>query len=137
LAQSGNVKRFSVSLPPSLVEEFDVAWQGMQYGNRSKAVHDAIRGFITDVQWKQTSGDAVGVVLALLYLDKPGLVEEVSSLKHEFRKVISSIQQVYVDENKGLEIIGVKGDVGEIRALKQGLMAMKGVKQATSSIIAP
>ena len=137
MAQSGNVKRFSVSLPPSLVEEFDVAWQGMQYGNRSKAVHDAIRGFITDVQWKQTSGDAVGVVLALLYLDKPGLVEEVSSLKHEFRKVISSIQQVYVDENKGLEIIGVKGDVGEIRALKQGLMAMKGVKQATSSIIAP
>ena len=137
MAQSGNVKRFSVSLPPSLVEEFDVAWQGMQYGNRSKAVHDAIRGFITDVQWKQTSGDAVGVVLALLYLDKPGLVEEVSSLKHEFRKVISSIQQVYVDENKGLEIIGVKGVVGELRALKQGLMAMKGVKQATSSIIAP
>jgi len=136
--QSGNVKRFSVSLPPSLVEEFDVAWQGMQYGSRSKAVHDAIRGFITEVQWsKQASGEMVGVILALLYLDRPGLVEEVSSLKHKFRKVISSIQQVYVDENKSLEIIGVKGGVEEIKELKQGLMAMKGVKQVTSSIIAP
>ena len=137
MVQSGNVKRFSVSLPPSLVDEFDLAWQGMQYGNRSKAVHDAIRGFITEVQWKQTSGDAVGVVLALLYLDRPGLVEGVSSLKHKFRGIIYSIQQVYVDENKSLEIIGVKGDVGEIKELKQGLMAMKGVKQVTSSIIAP
>ena len=137
MVQSGNVKRFSVSLPPSLVDEFDLAWQGMQYGNRSKAVHDAIRAFITEVQWKQTSGDAVGVLLALLYLDRPSLVEEVSSLKHKFRKIIYSIQQVYVDENKSLEIIGVKGNVGEIKELKQGLMAMKGVKQVTSSIIAP
>ena len=137
MLQSGNVKRFSVSLPPSLVEEFDETWRGMEYENRSKAVHDAIRGFITEVQWKQMSGDTVGVVLALLYLDRPGLVEEVSSLKHKFRKIIYSIQQVYVDENKSLEIIGVKGDVGEIKELKQGLMAMKGVKQVTSSIIAP
>ena len=135
--QSGNVKRFSVSLPPSLVEEFDETWRGMQYENRSKAVHDAIRGFITEVQWsKQASGEMVGVVLALVYHDKQGLVEEVTSLLHEFKGIIASMQRLYVEENKMLEIIGVKGDEGEIKRLMQGLMALKGVKQAASSIIA-
>ena len=138
MVQSGNVKRFSVSLPPSLVDEFDEAWQGMQYGNRSKAVHDAIRGFITETQWStQASGEMMGVVLALIYLDRPGLAEEVMIFTHGFRGIIFSIHQVFVGENKVLEVIGVKGDVGEIVQLMQGLMAKKGVKQVTSSIIAP
>ena len=137
MLQRGNVKRFSVSLPPSLVEEFDETWRGMEYENRSKAVHDAIRGFISGAQWsKQASGEMVGVVLALVYLDRQGLVEDITSLLHGFKGVIVSMQRLYVEENKMLEIIGVKGDVGEIKGLVQGLMALKGVKQAASSIMA-
>lgn len=136
MLQSGNVKRFSVSLPPSLVEEFDETWRGMEYENRSKAVHDAIRGFITEAQWlKQASGEMVGVVLALVYLDRQGLVEDATSLLRGFKGIITSMQRFYVEENKMLEIIGVKGEVGEIKQLVQGFMALKGVKQATSSII--
>ena len=132
-----SVKRFSVSLPPSLVGEFDETWRGMEYENRSKAVHDAIRGFISEAQWlKEASGEMVGVVLALVYLDKQGLVEDATSLLRGFRGVITSMQRFYVEENKMLEVIGVKGEVGEIKRLVQGLMALKGVKQATSSMIA-
>jgi len=109
----------------------------MQYENRSKAVHDAIRGFITEAQWlTQASGEMVGVVLALVYLDKQGLVEDATSLLSGFKGIITSMQRFYVEENKMLEVIGVKGEVGEIKRLVQGLMALKGVKQATSSIIA-
>ena len=63
-------------------------------------------------------------------------MEDIKSLLHRFKGVIVSMQRLYVEENKMLEIIGVKGDVGEIKGLVQGLMALKGVKQAASSIIA-
>jgi len=138
LAQRRKVRRFSISLPPSLVEEFDETWRNMRYANRSKAVHDAVRGFITEVQWmKRESGSVVGVVLVLHYLDRPGVMEEVAAVQHRFRGIISSIQQHYVEENKMLEIIGVKGAAGEIKRLTQELMAKKGVKQVKASIISP
>jgi len=138
LPQLGSVRRFSVSLPPTLVEEFDETWQSMRYDNRSKAVHDAVRSFITEVQWmKRESGILVGVILVLQYLDKPNLVEEITMVQHTFKEVITSIHQIFVEENKMLGIVGVKGDVGEIKRLTQELMAKKGVKQVRASIIAP
>jgi len=137
LPQRGRVKRLSVSLPPTLVEEFDGVWRSMRYENRSKAVHDAVRGFITEVSWMKESGVGVGAVLALRYLDRPGLVEEVATVQHRFREIITSIQQLYVEDNKVLEIIAVKGAVGEIKILTQELMARKGVKQVKASIMAP
>lgn len=137
MPQRGSVKRFSVSLPPTLVEEFDETWRSMRYDNRSKAVHDAVRGFITDVRWmKRESGFVVGVVLVLHYLDRPGLVEGIAAIQHRFRGIIASIQQLYVEENKMLEILAVEGDVGDIKLLTQALMARKGVKQVKASIMA-
>jgi CopG family nickel-responsive transcriptional regulator len=138
LLQHKNVRRFSISLPPSLVEEFDATWRRMKYENRSKAVHDAVRGFITEAQWmNRESGMMVGVVLVLYYLDKPGLVGEVAELQHGFKAVISSIQQLFVEDNKILELIGVKGNVVDIKRLTQELMAKKGVKHVKTSMIAP
>jgi CopG family nickel-responsive transcriptional regulator len=138
LSGDAKVKRFSVSLPPNLVEEFNETWRKMRYDNRSKAIHDAIRTFITEVQWmKQESGFVVGVVLVLYYLDKPKLVEEVTALQSRFKGIVVTIQQLYVEENKMLSVINVKGDVAEIKRLTQELMSMKGVKQVKASLIAP
>jgi CopG family nickel-responsive transcriptional regulator len=138
MPQSGSVRRFSVSLPPTLVTEFDDTWRSMQYNNRSKAVHDAVRSFITEVQWMNLqSGVVVGTVLVLHYFNRPGLLEEVKAIQHRFKDVIASIQQLYIEEDKMLEIIGVNGDVREIKHLTQELMARKGVKQVKASIISP
>ena len=41
MASSKGVTRFSVSLPPSLVEVFDDSWRNMGYESRSKGAHDA------------------------------------------------------------------------------------------------
>jgi CopG family nickel-responsive transcriptional regulator len=133
---SGKVKRFSVSLPPSLVEEFDETWRDMDYDNRSKAVHDALRGFISEAKWmRRASGDMIGAVLVLSYVDRPGLIEETAFLKHGFKDIICSNQQMYVEDNKLLEVISVKGDAVEIKKLIELLKSKKGVKHVSSSII--
>ena len=132
------VSRISVSLPSTLVDEFDNTWRSMKYKNRSKAIHDAIRGFITELQSSELkSSFVVGTILVLHYLDKIGLIEEVKNIQHKFKGIISAIQQTYIEENKMLEVIQVNGNFQEIERLMQDLMAKKGVKEVKMSVIAP
>jgi CopG family nickel-responsive transcriptional regulator len=132
------VTRFSVSLPPTLVEELDKAWRSMEYESRSKAIHDAIRSLITEFEWMHEDvGQITGAVLVLHYLDKPGLLDEITGIQHRFKDVISSTMHIHLKENKCLEIIAVKGSTKEVRTLTQELMAKKGVKQVKVAAIAP
>jgi len=138
MSQKMKVTRFSVSLPPPLVEKLDEAWRSMRYENRSKAVHDAVRSFITEFEWMQKdSGRITGAVLVLYYLDKPGLLDEITKAQHQFRNAISSTLHVHLEDNKCLEIIAVEGSVQEIRSLAQSLMTKRGVKQVKVAAIAP
>jgi CopG family nickel-responsive transcriptional regulator len=138
MSQKMKVTRFSVSLPPPLVEKLDEVWRSMKYENRSKAVHDAVRSFITEFEWMQKdSGRITGAVLVLYYLDKPGLLDEITKAQHQFKNAISSTLHVHLEDNKCLEIIAVEGSVQEIRSLAQSLMAKRGVKQVKVAAIAP
>ena len=81
----------------------------MKYDNRSKAVHDALRRFISDVKWmKEEKIFVIGAVLALYYINKPGLIEEISRIQHKYKKVIQSIQQIFIEENKKLKLLSDK-----------------------------
>ena len=132
------VTRFSVSLPPTLVEELDKTWRSMEYESRSKAIHDAIRSFITEFEWmREEAGQITGAILVLHYLDKPGLLDEITSIQHRFKNVISSTMHIHLEENKCLEIVAVKGNTQEIKSLSQEIMAKKGVKQVKVAVIAP
>jgi CopG family nickel-responsive transcriptional regulator len=138
MSQKMKVTRFSVSLPPSLVNKFDETWKSMQYENRSKAVHDALRSFITEFEWMRTEkGQITGAILVLYYLDKPGLLNDITRVQHEFKNVIFSTLHVHLEEDKCLEIIAVEGSVQEVRSLAQVLMAKRGVKQVKVAAIAP
>jgi len=132
------VVRFSVSLPPSVVEEFDGVWRSMGYESRSKAVHDAIRAFVSEFKWTAAETEHVaGAILVLYYLDKPDLLEKVMSVQHKFRDIISSTTHIHLEEDKCLEIIAVNGKVGEIKRLAEELMSKKGVKQVKVAVVAP
>jgi CopG family nickel-responsive transcriptional regulator len=138
MSQKMKVTRFSVSLPPSLVNKFDETWKNMEYENRSKAVHDALRSFITEFEWmRKDAGRITGAVLVLYYLDKPGLLDEITKAQHQFKNVISSTLHVHLEENRCLEIIAIEGSVQEVRSLAQILMAKRGVKQVKVAAIAP
>jgi len=138
LPQKMKVTRFSVSLPPPLLKRLDETWKNMQYEDRSKAIHDAVRSFISEFEWMQKdSGQITGAVLVLYYLDKPGLLDEITKIQHQFRNVISSTTHLHLEENKCLEMIAVKGNTQEVRSLTQTLMAKKGVKQVKVAALAP
>lgn len=131
------VVRFSVSLPPSLVRDFDNSWKGMGYESRSKAAHDAFRSFISEHKWtREESGEIAGTISLIYYLDKPGLLNKIVEAQHKFENVVTSSMHVHLAKNKCLEIIAVKGKASDIRSLSQELMTKKGVKQLKFSAVA-
>jgi len=138
LPQKMKVTRFSVSLPPPLLKKLDESWKKMHYEDRSKAIHDAVRSFISEFEWMQKgTGQITGAILVLYYLDKPGLLDEIARTQHQFRNVISSTTHIHLEEDKCLEMIAIKGDTREIRSLTQTLMTKKGVKQVKVAALAP
>jgi CopG family nickel-responsive transcriptional regulator len=131
------VARFSVSLPPPLLKKLEETWRSMHYEDRSKAIHDAVRSFISEFEWMQKeTGHITGAILVLYYLDKPGLLNEITRAQHQFKDVISSTTHIHLEENECLEMIAVKGSVQEVRSLTQILMAKKGVKQVKVAALA-
>lgn len=138
MPQKMKVTRFSVSLPPPLLKRLDETWKSMHYEDRSKAIHDAVRSFISEFEWMQKdSGQITGAILVLYYLDKPGLLDEITRVQHQFKNVTSSSMHIHLEENKCLEMIAVKGNTQEVRSLTQILMAKKGVKQVKVAALAP
>jgi len=120
------------------VVEFDEAWKNMRYENRSKAVHDAIRSFISEFEWmRKAKGQITGAVLILYYLKKRSLLEEITKAQHQFKDVISSTLHVHLEDDKCLEIVAVEGSAQEIKSLVQILMTKKGVKQVKVAAMAP
>jgi len=138
MARMSHATRLGVSLPATLVNEFDVVWRNMQYTNRSKAVHDAIRNFISDYEWMQSEAEELmGAIVLLYYLEKPGLLTGIMKIQHEFETVVSSTMHIHLTKDKCLEIIGVRGNAGDIKSLSQKLMARKGVKQLKFAAMIP
>ena len=131
------VTRFSVSLPPTLVDDFDDSWKSMGYENRSKAAHDAFRAFITETKWtREETEEIAGTINILYYMDKPGLLNHIMATQHKFEKVVLSSMHLHVTENKCMEIIAVKGKAADVKCLGQELMTKKGVKQLKLTVLA-
>jgi len=135
--QVKGVVRFSVSLPPSLVRDFDEAWKGLGYDNRSKAAHDAFRSFISEFKWTDKEAeDIAGAIVLLYYVNKSGLLNEIMRVQHKFKNVVASTMHIHLSKDKCLEIMAVKGKTGEIKSLSQELMTKKGIKQLKLTTVA-
>ncbi len=138
MSRKVKVTRFSVSVPQPLIEDLDRAWKTMGYENRSKAVHDAVRAFISEFAWMhKEAGQITGGLLILYYLKKPGLLQEIMETQHRFKNVVLSTMHIHLEEEKCLEIVALRGPAQEVKKLVQELMTKKGVKQVKVAAMAP
>ncbi len=136
--QSKGVVRFSVSLPPQLVKDFDEVWKAKGYDNRSRAAHDAFRSFVSEYKWAFSDTEEIaGAIMLIYYLDKPGLLNQIVEIQHNFEGIVSSTMHIHLAKNKCLEIIAVKGEAKDIRELGQKLSIQKGVKELKLAVATP
>jgi len=129
------VKRIAVSLPAELVREFEKAIARKAYSNRSKAVADVFRDFLTGIEW-QKGGNAVGAITILYDHHKRGVTERLTELQHSYGALILSSLHVHLDHDNCLEVIVAKGDAAKIEELANALTSARGVKQGKLACMA-
>ena len=132
------VVRFSISLPPSLLKDFDEVWKAKGYDNRSRAAHDAFRSFVSEHKWAFSGTEEIaGAIILIYYLDKPGLLNKIVGIQHSYEGIVSSTMHIHLAKNKCLEILAVKGKAEDIRNLGQEISTQKGVKEMKLAVTTP
>lgn len=130
------IVRVGVTFPPDLLKDFDAIINRIGYDNRSKAVQDAVRMFVSEHKWLQEEkGTKVGLVALVYDHDVKGLETALTDAQHEHSRVVCSTMHVHLSERDCLEAIVVKGEANEIKSLAEKISAKKGVKQVKVSVI--
>lgn len=134
MAEKG-VLRFSVSVHPELLTEFDETIKRMHY-DRSKAIQLAMRSFLTEYKWEyDEEGLAAGTMTLIYDHDARGLEESLTDTQHLHMDTISSAMHVHLDEKNCLLVIAVKGKIKTIQNLAKDLVSKRGIKQLKLAIV--
>jgi CopG family nickel-responsive transcriptional regulator len=130
------IVRVGVTFPPDLLKDFDKIINTMGYENRSKAVQDAVRLFVSERKWLQEEKSVQAGVLLMVYdHEVRGLESELTEIQHHHAPVICSTMHVHISEQDCLEAIAVKGPASEIRKLSDALATKRGVKILKTMIV--
>jgi CopG family nickel-responsive transcriptional regulator len=129
------VARFSVSVPPDLLKEFDEMIRLRDF-DRSKAIQLAMRNLLSDDVWKyEEKGKAAGTITLIYDHETTTLEERLTDIQHHSRDLIVSTMHIHLDEQNCLLVIAIKGEISEIRDLARNLTIQRGIKQLRLVII--
>ena len=130
------VERIGVSLDKKLLVKFDslIAKQG--YKNRSEAIRDLVRQRLSSERLSDPKANAVAAV-CLVYDHHAKMVpQKLIDLQHSnILQAISSLH-VHLDQHDCLEVIVLRGPVGKINKVAEGLLSLKGVKLGKINLVA-
>ena len=132
--ERARVTRFSVSLDPQLLQEFDEMIEKIGY-SRSTAIVTAMRNFIVDRLWEGEAGEVVGAITLMYDHHRSGVTEELTDIQHDYHHEITTTTHVHLDHDNCLEIVAVRGQTPRIRELAEKLTANRWVKQSKISIL--
>ena len=120
--------RFGVSMDEDLLREFDAFCAARGYATRSEALRDLIRDAL--VEERGGRGDAmVAGTLTLVYdHHKSDLTQRLTAAQHDAHHLILATLHVHLDHYNCLEVLALRGKSGEVKALADQILAVKGVK---------
>ncbi len=131
------VSRISISSPKDILKEFDEIVQELGY-DRSKAIQQAMKNFVTDNKWtKNKEKNVAGVVIFIYDHETKGLEENLTDIQHKYPSIINSTLHLHLGADECLQIIAVKGPSEQIQMLSRDISIKRGVKQVKFAIVAP
>jgi CopG family nickel-responsive transcriptional regulator len=122
------VERIGISLDKKLLSMFDTLIAKQGYQSRSEAIRDMIRQQLSGERLSNPKAKAVAVVCLVYDHHSTKLMERLTELQHShLLQTISSIH-IHLDEHNCLEVIVLRGRVGEINKMAENIVSLKGVK---------
>lgn len=122
-----SVARFGVSLENNLLEDLDAYVLENKFPNRSQAIRHLIEKNIVEKKWKCNNLVAGAIILTYNYT-KNDIQTKLSEIKKNALGEILSAQFFYISDEKGIEIIAVKGPSYKLTELSEKLISIKGIE---------
>lgn len=129
------IKRFGISIPAGLLEQFDRLIEQRGYGNRSEAIRDLMRDALQKER-VAANRTVVGVITLVYDHHTRELTERLTSLQHDHTGAIISVLHVHLSHHDCLEVIVIRGKARQIEELADRMAAIKGVKHGRCVIAA-
>jgi len=135
-----HVERIGISLEKELLTKFDKLIGEQGYQSRSEAIRSLLRQQLSAERLQNPKSKAVAAVFLVYDHHSTRLTEKLIDLQHMHTlgsspQVISSLH-VHLDEQNCLEVIVLRGRVGEIEQVAENILSMKGVKLGRINIVA-
>ncbi len=128
--------RFGVAMPEQLLEQFDRWIERTGLPNRSLAIRQLVRDYITSSHWQEGAGEVCGSITLMYDHHGNDITGGLTSLQHDFGDVIICTTHVHVSHEVCLECLVVKGEAGRLKKLEEALSALKGIRSVNAAIAA-
>ncbi len=134
MSDKENLVRFGISMPQSLIEQYDrlIALQG--YDNRSEAIRDLTRKALLTSSSMQPDETVAGTIVMVYDHHIRDLPITLMELQHDYHHAIISTMHIHLNHQQCLEILVVRGKVQKLRELQQRIQVLKGVGYAELSV---
>jgi CopG family nickel-responsive transcriptional regulator len=122
------IERIGVSLEKNLLADFDKLITQKGYQNRSEAIRDLIRQQLNDARLPNPKALAIASVCIVYNHHLTKLMEKLTGLQHSHLLRAICSMHVHISEEDCMEIIVLRGPVGEINKVAENILSQKGVR---------
>jgi len=122
------ITRFGVSIEPILLKKFDKRIKKEGYTNRSEAIRDLIRKNLITEKIKDPKISAMGTLTIIYNHHEGNLTDNLLNLQHNHHHEILSTTHIHIDQHNCLEVLVLKGKIGNIQKLADKIKSLKGIK---------
>jgi CopG family nickel-responsive transcriptional regulator len=130
----GTTARISVSLPPTLLQQFDKMMEEKGYENRSLAVADMVRDSLVEHRQRFGSAEIAGTITLVYDHHKQHVQATLTDIQHDHHEVIVSTMHVHLDHDNCLEVLVVRGRASVVKKIADELIGAKGVKHGKLTV---
>lgn len=130
------IERIGVSLEKDLLAVFDGLIAKRSYPSRSEAIRDMIRQEISEERLSNPKATAVAAVFLVYNHHSTKLMAMLTGLQHSHLLQTISSMHIHLDVHDCLEVIVLRGQVGEINKTAEHLISLKGVKLGRINLLA-
>jgi CopG family transcriptional regulator, nickel-responsive regulator len=122
------IERIGVSLEKELLSMFDEFIEGRGYQSRSEAIRDLVRTQISQQQLENPDAEAVATVCLVYDHHATNLMKKLTSLQHSHLLQVISSTHIHLGKHDCMEMIVLKGRIGQIKKVADSIISPKGVK---------
>ncbi len=131
-----HLERIGVSLGGKLLSQFDALIAAQGYQSRSEAIRDLIRQRLSQECLSDPEAHALAVVIVVYDHHATMVPQKLIDMQHShILQAISSLH-VHLDEHDCMEVIVLRGPVGQIKTVAENLLSTKGVKLGRINLVA-